>query len=180
MTIKYAILGFLSWRPFAGYDLKKIFEDSVSLFYWSGSNNQIYKTLVQLLREGLVTSEVQHQESYPSRKLYTITEKGLSELKNWVLSLPEPPKLRNSFLIQLAWAGQLETVELNRIIEKYEYEVHMQLLMCQEQEKRGRINPARTTRESYIWKMINENWVNFYANELAWVHQLQKELCEKF
>lgn len=179
MTIKYAILGFLSWRPFAGYDLKKIFADSVSPFYWSGSNNQIYKTLVQLHKEGLVTSEVQHQESYPARKLYTITEKGLSELKNWVLSSPEPPKLRNSFLIQLAWAGQLETEELNRIIEKYEYEVHMQILMCREQEKRGRINPARTARESYLWKEINENWLNFYENELAWVRKLKSELCEK-
>ena len=42
MTIKYAILGLLSWKPFSGYDLKKIFVDSASL-YWSGNNNQIYR-----------------------------------------------------------------------------------------------------------------------------------------
>ena len=40
MTIKYAMLGFLSWRPLAGYDIKKLMVDSPVL-YWSGNNNQI-------------------------------------------------------------------------------------------------------------------------------------------
>ena len=40
MAIRYAILGLLSWRPFTGYDLKKMIGDSVFL-YWSGNNNQI-------------------------------------------------------------------------------------------------------------------------------------------
>jgi PadR family transcriptional regulator AphA len=59
MSIKLAILGILSWETSTGYDLKKIIEDS-SAMYWSGNNNQIYKTLVQLLGEELVTNEVQH------------------------------------------------------------------------------------------------------------------------
>ncbi|RPI32756.1 MAG: DUF4180 domain-containing protein, partial [Chloroflexota bacterium] len=42
MDIKFAILGYLSWRPFSGYDLKKLFADSAA-FYWSGNNNQIYR-----------------------------------------------------------------------------------------------------------------------------------------
>ena len=44
MTLEYAILGLLSWKPFSGYDLKKIFSDS-PIYYWSGNNNQIYRTL---------------------------------------------------------------------------------------------------------------------------------------
>ncbi len=178
MTIKYAILGFLSWRAVTGYDLKKMFADAMFI-YWSGSNNQIYRTLVQLHKEGLVTSEVQHQESGPSRKVYTITEQGLSELRQWVLSSPELPQLRNSFLIQLAWADQLEPGEMDTLLEKYEYEVHMQSLMYREQKRRNRINPARTERESYLWDMISDNWIAFYENELAWVRKLRKELGEK-
>ena len=45
MSIEYAILGLLSWKPFSGYDLKKIIAES-EVYYWSGNNNQIYNSLV--------------------------------------------------------------------------------------------------------------------------------------
>jgi DNA-binding PadR family transcriptional regulator len=175
MAIKYAILGFLSWRALSGYDLKKMFGDSIFL-YWSGNNNQIYRTLVQLHKDGLVTSEIQHQASGPSRKVYTITEAGRSDLRAWVLSTPELPQLRNSFLVQLAWADQLKPDELAALLEKYEHEVHMQLLMCREQRRRNLLNPARTPRETYLWQMISENWITFYEAELAWIRKLQEEV----
>lgn len=175
MAIKYAILGFLSWRALSGYDLKKMFEDSIFL-YWSGSNNQIYRTLVQLHKEGLVTSEIRHQESGPSKKIYTITEEGLFDLREWVLSSPELPQLRNSFLVQLAWADQLKPDELDTLLKKYEHEVHMQLLMCREQKQRNQLNPARTERETYLWHMISDNWISFYETELTWIQKLRTEL----
>jgi PadR family transcriptional regulator AphA len=178
MSIKHALLGFLSWRPFTGYELKKMIASSESL-YWSGNNNQIYTTLVQIHQEGLVTNEVQQQEHYPARKVYTITEKGLAELRAWVLSPPELPQLKNTFLIQLAWADQLLPPELDALLEKYEYEVHMRLLMCQEQERRGNTSPARTPREAYLWNMIAQNYIGYYQNELAWVRKLRQELGEQ-
>ncbi|MBN1991534.1 MAG: PadR family transcriptional regulator [Anaerolineae bacterium] len=178
MAIKYAILGFLSWRDLSGYDLKKMFGDSMFL-YWSGNNNQIYRTLGQLHKEGLVTGQIQHQESGPSKKMYTITEKGRSDLREWVLSNPEPPQLKSSFLIQLAWADQLEPGKLDTLLERYEHEVEMQLLMSREQKRRNQLNPARTQREAYLWEMIAENWINFYKTELAWVRQVQAELAAK-
>ena len=175
MSIRYAILGFLSWRPMTGYDLKKMFADS-AFIYWSGNNNQIYRTLVGLHRDELVTSEVQHQETGPTRKVYTITEKGSSELRDWVLSSPELPQLRNTFLIRLAWADQLEPGELDTLLETYEHEVHMGSLMAQEEKRRNRVNPARTGRESYLWDMISDNWIAYYENEVAWVRKVRKEL----
>lgn len=175
MAIKYAILGFLSWRSLSGYDLKKMFGDSV-FFYWSGNNNQIYRTLVQLQKEGLVTSEMQHQASGPSKKLYTITDKGLADLKQWILAAPALPQLRNPFLIQLAWADQLGDDELDALLARYEHEIEMQLLMSREQQRRNQLSPERTQRETYLWRMISENWINFYKTELTWVQQMRNEL----
>ncbi len=179
MTIKYAILGLLSWKPFTGYDLKKIFAESAS-FYWSGNNNQIYRTLIQLFDDGIVTKEVLHQENYPSKKIYTITEKGKSELDNWVSSMPEQPQLKNSFLIQLAWADRLAPDDLDSFLKKYEDEVHMQLLMQQEKARRGKVAPRRTPRETYLWDKILENRTGFYENELNWISRLRKELKVKY
>nr|WP_242835134.1 PadR family transcriptional regulator [Clostridium sartagoforme] len=67
MSIKLAILGILSWKPSTGYELKKIFEES-SFLYWSGNNNQIYKSLIKMEDEHLVTSEIIHQDNSPSKK----------------------------------------------------------------------------------------------------------------
>jgi PadR family transcriptional regulator, regulatory protein AphA len=178
MDIKYAILGFLSWRSFTGYDIKKIIADSTG-FYWSGNNNQVYTSLVQLHRDGLVTSEIQYQERYPSRKVYSITDQGRKELKSWVQSAPEPAQIRKSFLVQLAWADQLDPAEMDRLLEKYEYEVKMQLMMLKEQIKRGStISPARTPREKYLWEMISRNYILAYETELGWVKEVRSGMKE--
>lgn len=188
MSVEFAILGLLSWRPLAGYDIKKMFAGSSAL-YWSGNNNQIYTTLVKLHKNGLVSQEIELQADRPSRKIYGITEKGLAELKTWLLSEPEPPQLKNSFLIQLAWADLLNPEELDTLLEKYEAEMQMQLSMLQVQAQQRNLTPsgtprdayinsalARTPREALLWNMIQENWISFYQNELDWVRSLREQL----
>lgn len=178
MSIKYAILGLLSWKPGTGYELKKIFEDS-SAMYWSGNNNQIYKSLVQLLNDSLVTNEIKHQESSPSKKIYSITEEGLARLKEWVLEEPEVPELKNTFLIQLAWADQLSDEELHEMLDRYESRINMQLIYQQEKMKRGVQAPNRNERETFLWDKIAENQLSFYHNELKWVQGIRKELDDR-
>lgn len=177
MSIRYAILGFLSASPLSGYDLKKIFEESV-IFHWSGNNNQIYRTLVELHSEGMVTQEVQQQADYPARKIYTITEKGLAELNKWVLSEPELPQIKSSFLVQLAWADQLNPDELEALLRKYEGEARDQLVMVQEFRRRRKFSPQRTPREIYLWDAILDNRILFYETELNWVRTVRETLNE--
>lgn len=177
MSIKFAILGILSWKASTGYELKKIFEDS-SFLYWSGNNNQIYKALIQMQDECLVTSQVIHQDSSPSKKIYTITEEGLAELKAWVMSVPEAPEFKKTFLVQLAWSDMLNNQELNELLSKYENELKAQLLMQQEKNRRALYSPDRSTRESFIWDMISENIISTYNNELNWVRETRQKLFE--
>ena len=177
MSIKYAILGLLSWKPSSGYELKKIFENSSSM-YWSGNNNQIYKALIQLQDEGLVTNETEHQDGLPSKKIYTITCEGLSELKDWVLSSPDAPEFKKPFLIQLAWSELLNNKELFELLTKYENEIKMQLILHQEKIKRGNASPDRTQRETFLWEMIDENILSSYRNELEWIQNLRNHLFE--
>lgn len=176
MVIKYAILGFLSWRPLAGYDLKKLFVDA-GFIYWSGNNNQIYRTLVELHQEGLVADEVIVQERGPARKVYTITAAGLAQLHAWLLTAPEAPQHKNAFLIQLAWADALQAEDLDVLLARYAHEVEVQLLTAREEKRRGRINPARTGREALLWAAIHDNRIGFYERELAWVTKLRGDLA---
>lgn len=175
MSIEYAILGILSWRSSTGYELKKIFEDS-SFMYWTGNNNQIYKALIKMQEKGLVISKVIHQDSSPSKKIYTITEVGLKQLKEWVKSSPEAPEIKKTFLIQLAWSDMLSNEEINELFSKYENELKIQLVMEQEKNRRALNSPDRSTRELLIWDAISENIISTYNNELNWVQKTRKIL----
>jgi len=172
--IRYAILGLLSWHPFTGYDLKKIFTDSAAL-YWSGNNNQIYTTLLQLQRDGLVESEL--QPGLPAKKIYTLTGIGRKELRRWVQSNPEPPELRATFLIQLSWADQLSAAEVDALLERYESEVNALLLIEREKIRRGLSGPKRTPRETLLWERIAENITSTYEKELVWAGRLRADLA---
>lgn len=177
MSIKLAILGLLSWKSSTGYELKKIFEDS-SFMYWSGNNNQIYKALMNMENEDLVVSEVVHHDNSPSKKIYTITDEGLKEVKNWLLSSPEAPEIKKTFLVQLAWSDMLSNEELSEALSKYENEVKLQLIMQKEKYRRALHSPNRSTRESLIWEMISENIISTYNNELNWIRETRQRLFE--
>jgi DNA-binding PadR family transcriptional regulator len=183
MSIKFAILGFLSWKSFSGYELKKIFADALS-FHWSGNNNQIYGSLVELHGSGAVSIEVQQQEKYPARKVYTITEQGRAELRTWLLSEPELPIVRSLAHIQLAWAESLTSEELEGLLASYESQLADQAIMCRETIRRasstnpGTGIPERSEREILIWRSIDENRAAFFENERAWVRSLRAKLRE--
>ncbi len=178
MDIQYTILGLLNWQPLSGYDLKKIIADS-ELFYWSGNNNQIYNSLVELHRRGLVSQEIQRQENLPAKKIYTITAAGRAALHDWLLAPPELPEFRHNFLIQLAWIDELEGDELDAILARYAEEINVQLQMRKAQINRSTNRPGRTRREQFLWARIEERLVGLYQSELDWVTQLRQDLLEQ-
>jgi PadR family transcriptional regulator AphA len=178
MDIQYTILGLLNWQPFSGYDLKKIIAES-ELFYWSGNNNQIYNSLVELHRRGLVSQEIQHQENLPAKKIYTITAAGRAALHDWLLSPPELPEFRDNFLIQLAWIDELEGDELDAALARYAEEINVQLQMRKAQIARSTVKPGRTRREQFLWARIEERLVSLYQSELDWINQLRQDLLDQ-
>ncbi len=175
MSIQYAILGFLSEKPSTGYDLKKLFEES-SVMYWSGNNNQIYKSLLQLQEEGFVRNETIHQEGAPSKKIYTITASGIDHLKKWIVSPCEAPEFKKPFLIRLSWSGLLDDQELLKLLEDYENEIYLQLVMHEEKKKRATPAKDPTCRDYLLWDRINENVISSFRNELDWIRGTRKAL----
>ncbi len=188
VTIESAILGLLSVQPMTGYDIKKMITSS-NVLYWSGNNNQVYTSLGILHRNGWVTQEVELRTDGPSRKIYSINEKGREELRKVLLSEPEVPQLIHPFLIQLAWADQLVDGELDLLLAKYEEDIQLQVFMLQTIAQQNNIAPsgkirdsyinpllARTRREAILWNKIQDNRIAFFQNELKWVGELRVAL----
>ena len=178
MSIKYVILGYLSWQPRTGYDVKKIIAESETL-PWTASNNQIYKALVELHKDAWVTKEIEDQVGAPNRHVYTITEEGVQALGDWVRSKPEPPQTKKAFLNQLMWADSLDAGELDELLESYLNAVGEKLFFVRVQADRKPNMPDRTDREKYLWDMINKNWIMQYEEELKWIREIRQELSKK-
>jgi PadR family transcriptional regulator AphA len=115
MSLKHAILGFLSFQPLSGYDLKKAFDQSVQHF-WPANQSQIYRTLAALTDDGLVEQEVIEREERLDMKVYHINDAGHAELHRW-LSTPLPRQVfREAFLIQIYFGSQLTDEEFVALV----------------------------------------------------------------
>ncbi len=177
MSIKYVVLGYLSWRPMTGYDIKKIISDS-EILPWSASNNQIYQALVDLHNDKWVTKNIEDQVGAPNRHVYTITDAGINALRKWVVSEPEPPHTKKPFLNQLMWSDSLDAQELDELLEAYLNAVGEKLFLMRVQADQRPNMPERTPREKYLWDMIHKNWIDQYDVELSWIRQMRQELLE--
>ncbi|MED5016416.1 PadR family transcriptional regulator [Paenibacillus chibensis] len=126
MSLKYGILGFLSKWEATGYDLKKEFDDFMSIF-WHSHLSQIYPELGRLEQEECIASRTLPQAGKPDKKIYSITEKGKQELLNWLLSPPETPKLKDSFLMQVSFMDNLPYEEVIFQLKAYQKEREQRL-----------------------------------------------------
>ena len=141
MSLEYAILGFLNYHPYTGYDLKKIFDTSIRHF-WPADQSQIYRTLARLTEQGLAEMEKVPQDDRPDRKVYSITEAGQAELLKWLSGPPPLGDARSAPLIQVFFAGQLSDEE---ILAKFEgYAAILRAILAQYDQIPGQIIPLPT------------------------------------
>lgn len=115
---KYALLGVLNTMSGSGYDIKKFCDSSISHF-WNENYGHIYPVLQKMEKEGLITKQVEQTEGRPSKNVYSITEKGREELKNWLLSPIENEPHRSELLLKIFWS---KDIPVKNIIENIENE----------------------------------------------------------
>jgi DNA-binding PadR family transcriptional regulator len=106
----WALLGMLSYEhELSGYDMRKWIDWSMRFYYGSPAYSQIYTELKKLEALGLVTSRVDHGDGARSRRLYRITDTGLSAVTEWAQRAPvDPPVLKHNPLLRVT-LGHLTT-----------------------------------------------------------------------
>jgi len=106
MSLSHSILGFLSYGSMTGYDLAKAFGSSVK-FFWYAQTSHIYLELSKLEQKEFVTCEVVVQTEKPSKKLYSITERGKNEFFRWLSSDNHEfsKGIKNAFLMKVFFSG---------------------------------------------------------------------------
>ena len=128
--LKYAIIGFLKYKPNTGYEIKQTMDKSTGHF-WHAKQSQIYTTLKKLEEDGFVISHHEPQEGRPDRRVYTITESGGKELQEW-LSQPvtKLDKSKVILLLKLFFSGKedketiLTQLRLQRSLHERQFELY--------------------------------------------------------
>ena len=173
MSLEYAILGFLNYHPYSGYDLKKIFDDSVRHF-WPADQSQIYRTLARLEEQGWVEKKVIEQSDRPDRKEYRITQPGRQELLSWLAGPAPGSEPRSAPLIQVFFAGQLSDEE---VLAKFEeYAAIMRAVLSQYEQVPEQIGTyiedINSPREHFFWMLTLENGIRNMRASLEWAESV--------
>jgi len=101
MFLRYAILGLLDGRELHGYRIKSAFEEQVGPL-WPLNFGQIYQTLKDLRRRGLIEGRFDRGTGHIGRWVYTSTAKGRRALETWLARSPRPAEpRRHEMLIRL-------------------------------------------------------------------------------
>jgi PadR family transcriptional regulator AphA len=100
MALREVILTVLARGEMTGYEITKDFE-AVYVHFWRASHQQVYRELARLNKDGRVTVKLVAQENRPDKKIYSITKRGLDELKRWIEEPTEPPRPQYDLLVKL-------------------------------------------------------------------------------
>ena len=140
MSLEFAILGFLNYHPYTGYDLKKIFDTSIRHF-WPADQSQIYRTLARLTETGPGGDGENPPGGPPRPQGLPHHRAGRAELRKWLAGPPPMDEPRSAPLIQVFFAGQLSDEE---ILAKFEgFAAMMRAILAGYEAVPGRSVPTR-------------------------------------
>ena len=116
---------------------------------------------------------IHHQEGAPTKKIYTITDSGRMELKEWLLSVTDEPVFRKQVLIKLALAELLNRNDLETMLTSYEEVVRMQAALTDRELATCYFAGSDQSDKVWFLNLIRENIVSFNSNELAWIKKVK-------
>jgi DNA-binding PadR family transcriptional regulator len=176
VSLRAAILGFLSLEPTSGYTLKQRFEGSVRSF-WSVTQSQIYRELHALEREKRVVSRREAGDGRPDRKIYELTAAGRRSLEQWLHEPLEPVKWRHPLLLRFVFSAEMPPAQLDELLRSYRDEMSRT-----RDEYRARLEDAaifslaRSAREATLWRLSIENGLAWCDAEITWIDHARRKL----
>lgn len=177
---RYALLGQLSVHPASGYQLKKKIEESTAHF-WSESYGQIYPELARMEEAGLLSSVEETAEgSGPGvRRVYSITEQGLAELKRWLIEPPSSDLVRDEFLLKMFFGAHLEREHVLNHLDKKIAELKMYAALLTE---KGRwileVCDQHHNDHAPFWLLAVRNGVGFTEGALQELEAMRHAIAD--
>ena len=158
------VLGFLKDNPMHGYAIhNQIMKLSDAGIVWNIKQSRLYQMLGKLEENGCVESREIPQKKRPTRRLYEITDIGLSLFNNWKL---EPVKhgreFRIIFLLKLFFVMKEGRKESENLFTS-------QISECQNWvQERDKSGQEIKDKFPYIVSNFRTSQIEHYINWLHW------------
>jgi DNA-binding PadR family transcriptional regulator len=176
MSLKYVLLTALSDGPCTGYDLKKKFEEHFN-YFWRASHQQIYRELKTLNKSKWISCEEVEQDGKPDKKIYTLTNEGKLNLKQWAIEF-NPTTTNDEILVKMLTYPLLNFEQINSQIEE-QLEFHQNLkLKYQSIEKEhfpSQKQKNRKGKELLVYLSLQRG-ILINEAKLKWCNLVIKEL----
>lgn len=173
MTLARLVLGLLNLAPMTGYDLKKVFDSSISHF-WAADKAQIYRTLTALVADGYATIEVVPQANYPARQEHHITAAGRAVLMEWLSSELVPHAAREPFLARVFFAGNLPRDAVLDLL--HERRTEAEITLARFTTQREHLHVTARDRTNYLTIATLDNGIAHVRAELEWLDVVEAGL----
>lgn len=111
-----AILGFLSFQPRSGYEIRAAAQRSAGLI-WGVNDGQLYPQLHDLDARGLI-EPAGDPEGSKSRQRWRLTDAGRSALHDWLREPAATSVLRDEGLMKLLFVDQVGTDVARELLEQ--------------------------------------------------------------
>jgi len=170
MGLSQAILTCLIENPHSGYDLSKVFSESIGCF-WNTSQQQIYRELGKLESQNLIVSEIIPRQGRLDKKIYSITELGKQHLLQWMREPSEPDIVREDILVKV-FAGTL--IPASVLIEDVERRrrIHIEkLAKYREIEQEKFPNPEALSRQDKLRYLVLNAGIRYELEWIDWCNQ---------
>ena len=176
MSLKHGLLGLLTIRRSSGYDLSKLFQESLS-FFWVANQSQIYRELDKMEGLGWVVSSKVEQDARPNKRVYAITQEGDKELIRWLKeeNAEDLAVVRNPLLMKLFFAGKVDKEHAITLLTNYrKFCEDARTEIRAEVEGIGEVEET-AARPAY-WLYATEYSIRNYDFQIEWIDETLRRL----
>ncbi len=176
MSLKHGLLGLLSLNSASGYDLSKLFSESLN-YFWMANQSQIYRELDKMEDEGWVCSETVEQRARPNKRVYSITEAGSRELIAWLKDdgIDQLMVIRCPLLMKIFFAGKIDRLEVVKLLTAYRAECETQLLALKDEVAQIGYFEESAQKPAY-WKYTASYCIDYFGFLINWATETVNSL----
>ena len=157
-------------EPHSGYELHKLAAKSVG-HLWTPALSQLYATLRRLVGRSLVHGEAVAQATRPDKRVFRITDEGVSALDRWLADVEDVSQ--DAFVLRVFFGGLVPREVLAEHVRRFRARTHERIALY-----RGLADA--NTRRGHDWFHHRTLLLAIPSEEvsLAWADDLLRELAE--
>lgn len=170
MSLPHLILGLLTWDSFSGYDLNKVFQNTIQYFWWT-EQSQIYRALHRMENDGWVEVEQVIQEDSPNKKVYHLTPTGRAELLQWLAHSEPEVRPHEAWVGKMFFAYLLTDAQLIELFETRITQTEALIATLDERQALMAGLPVPNERTRQLQRMTLEYGTELLREEVRWLRQ---------